>query len=101
VSIKTPFWIALAARQCPNAARLGRIAGEGPFAVLSCKDGESRHVRLFLDQSDSNRAMWKMDRDGCGMGSDCQDDHRLLFIEEKENDTTNTNTTEATATVPA
>ena len=102
MSNKIPFWIARAARQCPNAARLGRIAGEGSFAVLSCKDGESRHVRLFIDQTDANRAMWKMDRDGCGMGSDCTQDHRFLLIEdEKANDTKNTNKTETTATVPA
>ena len=100
MSNKIPYWISLAARQCPNAARLGRIAGEGPFAVLSCKDGDSRHVRLFLDQSDANRAMWKYDRDGCGMGRDCQQDHRFLMIEVTD-DTKNTNTTEATATVPA
>lgn len=54
---KIPYWIERAARQCPNAFRLGRLTGEGSFAVLSCKDGESRYVRLFMDRSDANRCM--------------------------------------------
>jgi len=84
VSVTIPFWIARAARQCPNAFRLGRITGEGSFAVLSCKDGESRHVRLFLDQNDANRAMWKMDETGrCG-AVECSGDHRYLLIEDDD-----------------
>jgi hypothetical protein len=89
--VKTPYWIQKWSARCPNAARLGRIAGEGPFALLSCKDGESRHVRLFLDESDRNRALWKMDAVGCGMGADCTDDHVLLTMEES-NETKETTT---------
>ena len=85
MSVKIPYWIARAARQCPNAFRLGRIAGEGDYALLSCCDGESRHVRLYLSAGDRNRAAYYWDKTGhCGLGEKCRFDHVLLKIEDDE-----------------
>ena len=74
------FWQKRAAPYFPNATRLSRVHGEGPFALLSCKDGESRHVRLYVDENDRNRALWKWDRNGtCGVAG-CTDDHRMIDL---------------------
>ena len=87
------YWEQKAAARCPNAARLNRIRGEGRFALLSCKQGPSRFVYLFLDESDRNRMLWKWDAQGC-CGSDCDGDHVLLTIAEDEDETTKTKTEE-------
>ena len=64
----------------PNAYAAGRVSGVGPFALLSCKDGGSRWVTLFMDEYDRNRAMWKWDRTGtCGVAG-CTEDHRMIDI---------------------
>jgi hypothetical protein len=97
MSVKTPYWIARAARVCLNAARLGRIASEGRYALLSCRDGESRHVRLFLTAGDRNRAAAAWERTGqCGLGAKCVFDHRFEKIDEKENETTEITTEKTT-----
>jgi hypothetical protein len=97
MSAKTPYWIARTARVCPNAARLGRIACEGSYALLSCRDGESRHVRLFMSAGDRNRAVAAWDRIGhCGLGEKCRFDHPTMKIDETENETPEI-TTEKTA----
>jgi hypothetical protein len=93
MSSKIPFWIARAARQCSNAARLGRIAGEGDYALMSCRDGESRHVRLYMSAGERNRAIAAWDRIGhCGLGDKCRFDHPTIRI---ENGTTPTTTEQA------
>jgi hypothetical protein len=74
------YWEKLAAPAFPNATRLGRVRGIGPYALLSCKNGESRHITLFLDPSDRNRKLWKWDRNKtCGVAG-CNEDHRMIDI---------------------
>jgi hypothetical protein len=93
--VKTPYWIQKWSARCPNAARLGRIAGEGNYALLCCREAESRHVRLFLTAGDRNRAACAWEKIGhCGLGDACRFDHVLLKIDEKENETTKAKNTE-------
>lgn len=73
------YWQKRAAPYVPNATRFNRVSGEGPFALLSCKSGESRFVSLFLDENDRNRKLWRWDTNGCGCRN-CQDDHRMIDI---------------------
>ena len=74
------YWEKRAAPAFPNATRLRRVHGFGPYALLSCKDRESRYVTLFLDQDDRNRQLWKWDRNKtCGVAG-CTDDHRMIDI---------------------
>jgi hypothetical protein len=73
-------WEKLAAPAFPNATRLKRVHGIGPFALLSCKDGESRWVTLHLDENDRNRQLWKWDRNRtCGVEG-CTEDHRPIDL---------------------
>jgi len=80
VNRSVTYWQKRAAPYFPNAARLRRVHGQGPFALLSCKNGESRHVTLFLDQTDRNRALWKWDRNGTCGAEGCTEDHRMIDI---------------------
>jgi hypothetical protein len=81
--MKTPYWIQKWSERCPNAFRLGRIAGEGNYALLSCPDGESRHVRCFMSAGDRNRAASTWEKMGhCGLGDACVFDHVLLKIDD-------------------
>lgn len=82
----------------PKAFAAGRVSGVGPFALLSCLDGASRHVRLYVDETDRNRQLWKWDRNGtCGVEG-CTDDHRMLDIG-SSNETTTLTTDEPTVHV--
>jgi hypothetical protein len=88
------YWQKRATPFFPNATRLNRVHGEGPFALLSCKDGESRHARLFLDATDRNRQLWKWDRNKtCGVAG-CSDDHRPVDIIGKEDEISESNKAE-------
>ncbi len=83
--MKTPYWIQRWSAKCPNAARLGRIAGEGNYALLSCRDGESRHVRLFMSAGDRNRAVKAWEKLGhCGLGTARRFDHVPIKIDDDE-----------------
>jgi len=66
---------------------------------MSCRDGESRHVRLFMSPGQRNRAAYYWDMTGhCELDDKCRFDHVLIKIEDE---TPNTKTTESVATVPA
>lgn len=78
------YWLRVAAVRCPRAVAAGRVSGVGPFALLSCPaDDGVRHVQLFKDAMDRNRALWKWDRnDQCGE-LNCNGDHRILDLKEE------------------
>ena len=63
---------------------------------MSCRDGESRHVRLFLSPGERNRAVYAWEKLGhCGLGDKCRFAHVMLKIEdETENAIPNNQTTE-------
>jgi hypothetical protein len=84
------YWEKLAAPAFPNATCLGRVHGIGPFALLSCLDGASRWVTLFMERGARNRAIAKWDRNKtCGMAN-CNDDHRMIDLG-LSNETADTN----------
>ena len=88
------FWEQRASEKMPKAYAARRVTGVGPFALLSCLDGVSRHVRLYLDETDRNRQLWKWDRNRtCGVAG-CTEDHRMLDIG-SSNETTTTTTEES------
>lgn len=74
------YWLERAAAQLPNCVRMGRVVGQGPFVLLSCKDGESRHAYLFLEPAERNRHLWRWDRNHCCGVKGCTDDHRMIEL---------------------
>ena len=76
-------YLRLARERCPKAAARGKIRGHGPFALLSCNDGASRHVRLFESANDRARTLSKWESGPnarCGVYP-CTGDHVLLTLE--------------------
>jgi hypothetical protein len=83
-------YLQIARERCPKAAARGRIAGNGPYALLSCNDGASRWVRLFESVTDRARLLKKWngaDYPGAPQGrclvGNCVGDHVLLTLENK------------------
>ncbi len=78
-------WEKYAAARMPRAYAAGRVTGEGPFVLLTCKAADGiRTAKLYLEEGDRNRAAWKMDppRGSC-CGSGCEGDHILLELKEE------------------
>jgi hypothetical protein len=76
-------YLQIARERCPKAAARGRIHGQGSFALLSCNDGASRHVRLFESASDRARTLSKWESGPnarCGVYP-CNSDHVLIDLE--------------------
>ena len=81
-------YLQIARERCPKAAARGRIHGQGPFALLSCNDGASRHVRLFESATDRARVLKKWNGadypgapDGRCLVNHCIGDHVLIDLE--------------------
>jgi hypothetical protein len=76
-------YLQIARERCPKAAARGRIAGNGPHALLSCNDGAPRHVRLFESANDRARTLAKWESGPsarCGVYP-CNSDHVLIDLE--------------------
>jgi hypothetical protein len=66
----------------PNTSAAGRVLGQGPYVLLTCKSGGARTALLFLTEMERTRVLAKWDAIGghCGQ-SDCNGDHVLLKLE--------------------
>jgi hypothetical protein len=70
----------LVRERCPKAFASDRIYGSGPYALLSCLDGVSRHVFLFPTTRKRYAVLnhWEGGKRGRCCAQRCTDDHVLL-----------------------
>ena len=76
-------WLQNVQRLAPKAFAHGKVAGDGPYGLLSCKELDGvRRLICYRTTLERQRSVESWDKRRCVVGNECVDDHILLNIQD-------------------